>query len=391
MRAGTPGGTIAIAGAGIAGLSAAIALKLAGFPVAVFEREAKLEPIGAGIQLGPNATRILEHWNLALLENSIEPDGIELRNARTGALLNTIPLRRAARARYGAPYVTILRADLQAALLSRANELGVPIEFASPVTRIDSQAKSLTLEAGGGTHDVAALVGADGLNSSVRKRMRSCARPFSTHAVAWRAILPLAALPAPLRSIVMIWMGPGAHLVHYPVSGGACINAVLIIDGGFWNESGPDATSLAFLLRRLRGWAELPRSVVSSTEAWQPWTIQGVEKSNGGNGRVQLIGDAWHAMPPFLASGGVMAIEDGGALAECLMEADGAIEPGFELFRERRSARVWRVAARSTLAGRFYHCPQPFDVIRDLTIKSATGTMLLARNDWLYGPSARKS
>ncbi len=391
MRAGTPGGTIAIAGAGIAGLSAAIALKLAGFPVAVFEREAKLEPIGAGIQLGPNATRILEHWNLALLENSIEPDGIELRNARTGALLNTIPLRRAARARYGAPYVTILRADLQAALLSRANELGVPIEFASPVTRIDSQAKSLTLEAGGGTHDVAALVGADGLNSSVRKRTRSSARPFSTHAVAWRAILPLAALPAPLRSIVMIWMGPGAHLVHYPVSGGACINAVLIIDGGFWNESGPDATSLAFLLRRLRGWAESPRSVVSSTEAWQPWTIQGVEKSNGGNGRVQLIGDAWHAMPPFLASGGVMAIEDGGALAECLMEADGAIEPGFELFRERRSARVWRVAARSTLAGRFYHCPQPFDVIRDLTIKSATGTMLLARNDWLYGPSARKS
>jgi salicylate hydroxylase len=96
-------------------------------------------------------------------------------------------------------------------------------------------------------------------------------------------------------------------------------------------------------------------------------------------------------MPPFLASGGVMAIEDGGALAECLTEADGAIEPGFELFRERRSARVWRVAARSTLAGRFYHCPQPFDVIRDLTIKSATGTMLLARNDWLYGPSARKS
>jgi salicylate hydroxylase len=391
VRAGNPGGTIAIAGAGIAGLSAAIALKLAGFPVAVFEREAKLEPIGAGIQLGPNATRILEHWNLALLENSIEPDGIELRNARTGALLNTIPLRRAARARYGAPYVTILRADLQAALLSRANELGVPIEFASPVTRIDSQAKSLTLEAGGGTHDVAALVGADGLNSSVRKRMRSCARPFSTHAVAWRAILPLAALPAPLRSIVMIWMGPGAHLVHYPVSGGACINAVLVIDGGFWNESGPDGTSLAFLLRRLRGWAELPRSVVSSTEAWQPWTIQGVEKSNGGNGRVQLIGDAWHAMPPFLASGGVMAIEDGGALAECLTEADGAIEPGFELFRERRSARVWRVAARSTLAGRFYHCPQPFDVIRDLTIKSATGTMLLAKNDWLYGPSARKS
>lgn len=378
--------TIAIAGAGIAGLSAAIALKLAGFSVTVFEREKALEPFGAGIQLGPNATRILERWSLALLGNAMEPDGIELRSARRGTLLNTITLKRAARARYGAPYITLMRADLQAALLSRVAELGIPVRFGSPVTSVVSGADTFSIKAGGSADDVSALIGADGLNSSIRKLIHSSARTYSTHMVAWRAILPLAALPAPLRSMIMIWMAPGAHLVHYPVSGGSCINAVLVIDGGYDKEDGKDATP--YLEQRLRDWAVLPRSIVASSESWQPWTIYGVEKSAGGSGKIQLIGDAWHAMPPFLASGAVMAIEDASALAGCLIEANGRAEQAFAHFRERRSERVWRVASRSAQAGRLYHCPQPFDIVRDLALKSVSGPMLLARNDWLYGEFA---
>ncbi len=127
-------GRIAIAGAGIAGLSAAIALKLAGYSVAIFEREQELREVGAGIQMGPHATRVMESWNLDLLGNAVEPEELELRNARSGALLNTLPLKPGARVRYGSPYLTLLRADLQKALLARAGELEIPIQYGAPVS-----------------------------------------------------------------------------------------------------------------------------------------------------------------------------------------------------------------------------------------------------------------
>ncbi len=385
MNSGGSSGAIAIAGAGIAGLSAAIALKLAGFPAVIYEREATLEPIGAGIQLGPNATRILEGWDLELLGSSVEPDGIELRNARTGALLNTIPLKRAARARYGAPYVTLLRADLQKALLSRAGELGIPIHFGCPVSGIKKQVETLKIEAGDVSCTAAALIGADGLNSSVRTLAGFNPRRFPVHAVAWRAILPLGAVPAPLRSTIAVWMAPGAHFVHYPVSGGAALNGVLVIDEIYRRDAEAAAgDALPYLLGRLTGWAGLPRSAIASTDAWAPWRMSGIEKWPGGEGRIQLVGDAWHAMRPYLASGGVMAIEDAAALAGSLTAAQGDTVKGLRLFREERGPRVWRVAQASAQVGRIYHCPQPFDIVRDLVIKASTGPMLLARNDWLY-------
>jgi salicylate hydroxylase len=385
MKSGERSGTIVVAGAGIAGLSAAIALKLAGFPVEVVERETKLDTIGAGIQLGPNATRIMEAWNLALLGASVEPQGIELRNARTGALLNTIPLARAVRARYGAPYITLLRKDLQTAMLSRAGELGIPIKFGCPLTAVQTRGQVLAVEAGGESLSAAALVGADGLNSMVRRTMASSVRRFSHHATAWRAILPLGALAAPFRNTIIIWMSPAAHLVHYPVSGGTCLNAVLAIEDGHQPEDGAgDDAAMRLVFGRVRSWADVPRLAIASTNQWQPWQLYGIEKWAGGEGRVQTVGDAWHAMLPYLASGAVMAIEDAAALAASLTETGEKPELGLKLFREKRGPRVWRAAKRSAQMGRIYHCPQPFGVVRDLAIKAATGPMLLARNDWLY-------
>ncbi|MGC2397749.1 MAG: NAD(P)-binding protein, partial [Rhodomicrobium sp.] len=151
MNGGAAKEIVAIAGAGIAGLSAAIALKLAGFPVEIFEREQNPQAIGAGIQIGPNATRIMESWKLSLLGTSFEPGAIELRNARSGALLNTVPLRPAARRRYGAPYIPLLRKDLLTALFSRAQELGIPIRYACPVTDAAETPDGLHVTAGGRT------------------------------------------------------------------------------------------------------------------------------------------------------------------------------------------------------------------------------------------------
>jgi len=386
MRSGHCNGTIAIAGAGIAGLSAAIALKLAGYSVAVFEREEVLKEVGTGIQMGPNATRIMEKWDLDLLGSSVEPEGIELRNAVSGALLNTIPLRHDARARYGAPYVTLLRADLQKALVNRANELEIPIRYGAPVSFASDEGRGVAIEAGGASPAAAALIGADGIKSAVRGLAGYHPRRFSAQAVAWRALLPLSAIPAPMRNVIVVWMAPGAHLVHYPVSGGAGINAVLVIDD-IYQSDGKDTgdNPAGYLLGRLNNWAEVPRSAIPSAPAWVRWRMSGIEKWPGGAGRIQLIGDAWHAMRPYLASGGVMAIEDGGALAASLTESQGDIVEGLKLFRKNRGRRVWQVAQASAQIGRIYNCPQPFDIVRDFVLRASPGSMLLRWKDWLYG------
>jgi salicylate hydroxylase len=385
MTNGAPKEIIAVAGAGIAGLSAAVALRLAGYPVEVFEREQAIQPIGAGIQIGPNASRILESWKLNLVGASFEPEAIELHNARSGVLLNTVPLKSTMRSRYGAPYITLTRKDLQNALLNRVRDLGIPIRYGCSVTEAVTTPAGLDITAGGRKFPVGALIGADGINSAVKRLAWNTKPAFSSQAVAWRGIVPIATVSAECRSNVVLWMASGGHFVHYPVSGGSALNGVLVIEDGYKNGlDAPSGDPRPYLLERLSGWAEAPRSVITATNAWQPWRLYGVEKWDGGVGRIQCIGDAWHAMQPFLASGGVMAIEDGAALASSLSGAK-SIDEGLKRFREKRGSRVWQVAERSALMGRIYHCPQPFDAVRDLAIKSASASSLLERNDWLYG------
>jgi salicylate hydroxylase len=385
MTNSAPKEIVAVAGAGIAGLGAAIALRLAGYPVEVFEREQSLQPVGAGIQIGPNASRILESWKLSIVGSSFEPDAIELHNARSGALLNTVPLKSTMRARYGAPYITLTRKDLQHALLNRARDFGIPIRYGCPVTDAVTTAAGLDVTAGGRKYPVGALIGADGINSAVKKLAWNTKPAFSAQTVVWRGIVPISTLPAEFRNNVVLWMASGSHFVHYPVSGGSALNGVLVIEDGYKNGlDAPSGDPRPYLLERLSGWAEPPRSVIAATNAWQPWRLYGMEKWDGGVGRIQTIGDAWHAMQPFLASGGVMAIEDGAALASALSGAQ-SIDEGLRRFREKRGPRVWHVAERSALMGRIYHCPQPFDAVRDLAIKSASSSSLLERNDWLYG------
>jgi salicylate hydroxylase len=334
--------------------------------------------------MGPNATRILEGWDLNLSGSACEPEAIELRNARSGALLNAIPLGRTARGRYGAPYVTLLRADLQKALLTRVEELGIPLTFGAAVSCVSTDDSGVGIEAGSGPFAASALIGADGVSSSLRSLAGYRPRRFSVQATAWRAVLPLDAIPALLRNAIAVWMSPGAHLVHYPVSGGSRVNAVIIIDDVYRADCEAESGA-GYLTGRFAGWAALPRSIIAATEAWQRWGISAIEKWAGGGARIQFIGDAWHAMRPYLASGGVMAIEDAAALATSLTSAGGRIEQGLKLFREQRSPRVWQVAGASAQMGRIYHCPEPFDRVRDWTVRAIPAASLLAWNDWLYG------
>ena len=385
MKPVSSNGRIAIAGAGVAGLSSAIALKLAGYAVEIFEREQELREVGAGLQMGPHATRVLEAWNIGLLGSAVEPEVLEIRSARSGALLNSLPLKSGARVRYGSPYLTLLRADLQKALLARAGELEVPIHYGAPVSRAQGDDRRVALEAGGASFGAAALIGADGIKSAVRGLAGFHPRRFSAQAVAWRGLLPLSAVPASMRNAIVLWMGHGAHLVHYPVSGGSGINAVLAIDD-VWREDRQEQQDVPeYLPRRLAGWAAAPLATVAAAPVWLKWRMYGIEKWQGGEGRVQLIGDAWHAMHPYLASGAVMAVEDGAALAASLTESRGDIVEGFKLFRKSRGPRVWQVAQASARMGRVYHCPPPFDIVRNAVIRFSTGSKLLGGKDWLFG------
>jgi salicylate hydroxylase len=385
MNPAPSNGRIAIAGAGVAGLSAAIALKLAGYSVEIFEREPELREVGAGLQAGPHATRVMEAWQLDLSSSAVEPEALELRNASSGSLLNTLPLKPIVRERYGAPYITLLRADLQQALLARAAALDVPIHYSAPISKARAEQGRVVLQAGGPDVSAAALIGADGIKSAVRGLLGYNPPRYSAQAVAWRGLLPPDAVPAAMRNAIVLWMGDGAHLTHYPVAGGAEINAVLIIDDVWREDRREQKDAAGYLQRRLAGWAGTPLSIIAAAPSWLQWRMYGVEKWHGGEGRVQLIGDAWHAMRPHLASGAVMAIEDGAALAVSLTQSRGDIVEGFRLFRNSRGPRVWQVARASAQMGRVYHCAPPFSMARDAVLRLSSGAGLICRHDWLYG------
>lgn len=373
----TAKGPIGIAGAGIAGLTAAVALTLAGFRCTVYERQAALEPIGAGLQLGPTATAILAKLGIALPETACFPDAIDLRNAASGAALNAIPVRGAFETKYGAPYATLLRAELQAALLARAHELECDIRFGAPVE--PQSARTPRFSTNNTDEDSpSAVIGADGVHSTVRSAI-STAPAVRVPITVYRALVPPSALPAPFRTGVTVWMAPGAHLVHYPVQGGDAVNAVLAVDG-----FADDQTQVAGPPLDTQGWSHVPAAILEAASAWMVWPLLEVRPWKGGTRVVQTIGDAWHAMPPFLASGAVMGIEDGFSLAQSFRACGGDAIRALDRFRDVRGPRVWQASRRSGFMGRTYHMDPPGSLVRDAIIRSLPTPALAARMDWLY-------
>lgn len=385
-RSGGPDGQILIAGAGIAGLCAAIALKIAGLSPVVLEREPQLQAIGAGLQLGPNATRLLASWGVALAR-PCAPERLIFRTMRTGGRLNALPLGETARKRYGAPYLTALRADLQEALLSRARALDVPLYFGVPVESLAQESRTVTVVAGGAARKGRALIGADGLRSTVRQAVRPESRAIATGATVFRAVLPVNEAPESFReNAIGLWMGEGAHLVHYPVSGGELINAAFVVERDWRSAAGSGARRKRDLLSRFVDHAEPALGLIDVAQDWQPWPIHVVRPlSNPCQGRVCLIGDAAHAMAPHLASGAVMAMEDAAALARAFAQASGDTADAFRAYESARNRRVAKAAYRSGLMGRVYHLSGPAARIRDAVITAMPPGRLLAQNDWLYG------
>jgi salicylate hydroxylase len=399
--------TIVVAGAGIGGLTTALALAAAGFRVVVMEQAERLEPTGAGLQLSPNASRILLGLGIAerLRAVVVRPSAIRVMAAKTGRELLSTPLGAAAEARYGAPYWVIHRGDLHAALLAAAaEEPDITIALGRRVDAFAIHANGVTVHAtyqnaSAETHGIA-LIGADGLWSSVHAQLHPGLHPspaprFASR-IAWRATVPAEAAPPQFREpIVHLWLGRDSHLVHYPVNAGRTINIVAIARDQ-WQQEGWSVTCDAeVVLERFRDphWSHEPRSLLALPERWLKWALfDRAPLLAWGRGPVTLLGDAAHPMLPFLAQGAAMAIEDAAVLAAAIgpanalerADAFGALAAALRNYEAKRRVRTADVQRGARINAALYHLRGPAGTLRDLVLTRLNGERFLARYDWIY-------
>jgi salicylate hydroxylase len=387
--------TVIIAGAGIGGLTAALALAQRAFEVTLLEAADRLEEVGAGLQLSPNAARVLVALGIAerLKPHVIVPEHLAVRNARSGRLLAQGPLGATVAQRYGAPYWVIHRGDLQAALREAVASMpGITLRLGCKVESFTAEPDRVVVSASHGSQPLAAradaLIAADGLWSTLRQQLGHRTAPRSAGHTAWRALVPIEAAPkSAVLPAVNLWLGAEAHLVHYPVKSGRMINVVAIVDDN-WREPGwstPGAPRELLDRFSTGQWHASARDLLAASERWQKWALFDCPPlATWGKGRLTLLGDAAHPMLPYLAQGAAMAIEDAAVLAACL-ERDADVPAAlrtYEASRLPRTARVQRDASRN---GAVYHLGGAAAALRSLALMAMGGDRLISRYDWLYG------
>jgi salicylate hydroxylase len=386
-----------IAGAGIGGLVTAVALSNSGLEVAIYERATELEEFGAGIQITPNATRILAR--LGLLERvrqvSSKPPAVLTLRGSDNAKLMRLPLDDAER-RWGAEYLVIHRADLQTALVDSVRaQPGVELSLGTTVSGFATHGGTISvgLQRGATTarDEAELLIGADGLRSQVRRGLGFGASDQAEFAgrVAYRALLEAeCADPRWARGEIVLRLGPEAHLVQYPLRRGSVINLVATIKSparsGSADQLRDGTADRSTVQRAFAGWSKEARALIDAPVQWRAWPLYCRPPIPSFSlGRAALVGDAAHPMVPFLAQGAAQAIEDAGALGRTVAQLKDipAALAAYSRDRVERAARVQREALRQ---GRIYHLSGPLAFARDMTMRML-GPRLSERYDWLYG------
>lgn len=392
--------SVAVVGAGIGGLTAALALSRAGLPVTLVERRTGFSEVGAGLQLSPNASRILIDLGLgpALAKRATEPERVVVRAVGSGREIAEIALGAHMRARYGAPYLVIHRADLQTILLDAVRARpGVRLVMGRAVDGIEPDDTGVTLrlarESGARESLRADLaIGADGVWSKARRAVegpRGAVPPEYQGYVAWRATIPRDAAPKALAGDETgLWLGRRAHVVHYPIAAGREINIVAVlrreepVEG--WATPG-DSGELAGAFRK----AAAPlAALLGQAERWLLWSLFDRPAERMARGRVALLGDAAHPVLPFLAQGAALAIEDAACLARRLShacETGGDPAAALAAYAAERLPRATRVQKTARANGRIYHAGGVVALGRDLTMARLGARGLADRYSWVYG------
>lgn len=386
-----------IAGAGIGGLTAALFMAKAGWRVTIAEREPLLSEVGAGLQLSPNATRLLA--DIGILRDldgiAVAPSTLRVWGGLGGKVLNHAELGPKAAREFGAPFLVVHRADLQNALARRAREnpaISILLGYRLADFREHEGGVTGIFETSSGLARIEAdfLVGADGIWSRARALAGLPGPTRYSGKTAWRTLIPREQAPLFAREAeVNLWMGPRGHLVHYPVCGGREINVVAIIEDD-WREEGWSAQGEANRLAiQFRHWHRQARDLIAAAESWKRWALcDRPPESRWSRARMTLLGDAAHPMMPFLAQGAGQAIEDAAALAACL-PAGGDVTralPRYDLARIRRTARIQKEARRQAT---IYHLDGIAARMRDAAISLLPGEMLLTRYRWIFEADAR--
>jgi len=398
MPAPTGRPRVLIAGGGAGGLTTALALIERGYPVIVCEQASELRELGAGVQIGPNGARVLIELGLrAALERVVcEAAGKEARIWNTGETFPLFDLGRDCVARFGAPYWTAHRRDLQQVLADA-------VERRRPGTiRLGARAIGVKQQEGGVRLALAdgeeiegdALIGADGVHSTIRAALFGAGPAEFTGLMAWRGLVPMKSLPAHLRRPVGTnWMGPGGHVVTYPVRRGELLNFVGVVERDDWRvESWNEPGTTEECAGNFPGWHADVHTIIRAVETPFKWALLGrPPMTQWAEGRVGLLGDACHPTLPFLAQGANMAIEDGLVIARCLDAEPADPAAAFRRFERARMERTARVVRGSSDNTRRFHnrlLADPTSAV-DYMRREMAPEKLRTRYDWAYEYDAR--
>jgi salicylate hydroxylase len=350
---------VLIAGAGLGGLTAGLALLDRGIEVEIFEQAPSLKEVGAGVQISPNGTRVLFQLGLEkpIMAACYQPPRQEFRLWSSGERWESPVTAQSLVELYGAPHVTMHRADLQS-ILADAVRARSPnaIRVGAPCVGFDEGEAEVRLKLEGGREEVGdVLVGADGIHSTVRAQLFGRSQAQFTGGVAWRGVVPigrLGKLPRPTT-----WLGPKGHVVVYPIRRGELVNIVAHVERNDWQvESWTAVGTTAEILVDFHGWHDEVRTLLANIEIPYKWAMFAHSTlPRWSTGRVTLLGDACHAMLPYLGSGANMAIEDAFVLARCIGDARHDVPAALARYEKARLPRTTEIVNRSAANRDVYH------------------------------------